>query len=402
MAVFSDLPNELIIGIWGYVIEPDDVESFALASKRIFGLSSQFVIEHASLKQRYSKIFIPWYEDGNYGAADLLEKILLNNRIVFYISIFWLSDWRLQWKEQTTPQAYSKDTMALFEGAIRTSPFITGSEAEDWITAIEKGNEDPIVALIIMRLTKIKEFRLRESNIDAGGYLLRTLERITQSSEATVQPSQSKPRIEINGHNQMTSTSPSMFFTVSEMELGCVHINFDTVSQILRCTKGLKDFECWGGSGFEMSSLCDKLLQCSPLSLQKLTIHCENIGQGDIHQFQKLAEVTITFTALLGDTDDTCKNLADVLPLSIESVIISTESRQTIPCQIFRRLILDMIKCKKERLPKLQALAFDFGFYDQEDITRNMELTWELQGLSAEVGVLLSANGKKLQPGIIA
>ncbi len=294
--------------------------------------------------------------------------------------------------------------MALFEGAIHISPFITGSEAEDWITDIEKGNEDPIVALIVMRLTKIKEFRLRESNRDAGGYLLRTLERITQSPEATVQPSQSKPRIETNGDNQMTSTNPSMFFTVSEMELGCVHINFDTVSQILRCTKGLKDldFECWGGSGFEMSSLCDKLLQCSQLSLQKLTIHCENIGQGDIHQFQKLAEVTITLTALLGNTDDTCKNLADALPLSIESVIISTMSRQTIPCQIFRRLILDMIKCKTERLPKLQALAFDFGFYDQEDTTRNMEFICEIQGLSAQVGVLLSANGKKLQPGIIA
>ncbi len=93
MAVFSDLPNELIIGIWGYVIQPDDVVSFALASKRIYGLSSQFLIEHSSLKQQYSKIFI-CSSIGNYEAADLLEKILLNNRIVFYISIFWLFDWR--------------------------------------------------------------------------------------------------------------------------------------------------------------------------------------------------------------------------------------------------------------------------------------------------------------------
>ena len=73
MAIFSDLPNELVLCIWGYVIEPDDVESFALVSKRIYSLSSQFMNEHASLKRQYSKIWIS-YRQGNYEPADLLEK----------------------------------------------------------------------------------------------------------------------------------------------------------------------------------------------------------------------------------------------------------------------------------------------------------------------------------------
>lgn len=179
MAMFSDLPNELIIGIWGFVIEPDDVESFALVSKRIYGLSSQFVDEHVSLKQQYSKICFS-YRKRNYGPADLLEKILLDTRIAFYISSLEIDQMRPQLEEQTTRQAYCKDTMALFEGVVRASPLITGSEVEDWITDVRKGYEYPIIALVIMRLTKIKEFDLWESKRDEGRYLLRTLERITQ------------------------------------------------------------------------------------------------------------------------------------------------------------------------------------------------------------------------------
>lgn len=49
-----------------------------------------------------------------------------------------------------------------------------------------------------------------------------------------------------------------------------------------------------------------------------------------------------------------------------------------------------MIKCKMERLPKLQVLTFGFGFYQT---ARNMELITELQGMSAKIGVLLSAKG---------
>ena len=186
MAIFSDLANELIIGIWGYVIEPNDVESFALVSKRIYGLSWQFVKEHASLKQQYSKICFSRRER-NYEPADLLKKMLLDTRIAFYIISLEISRWDNSWEEPVTPQIFCEDTMALFEGAIRASPLITRSKAEDWITDVRKGNEDPIIALVIMRLIKIKKFDLWEKETE-GRYILRTLERITQSPEAVVQP----------------------------------------------------------------------------------------------------------------------------------------------------------------------------------------------------------------------
>lgn len=397
MAIFSDLPNELILGIWGYVIEPDDVESFALVSKRIYGLSSQFLNEHASLKRQYSKIWFS-YRKGNYEPADLLEKILRDTRIAFYINSLRVSSFVPQWREQTTPKAYCKDTMSLFESAIHASPLVTGPEVEDWIKDVGKGNEDILVALIIMRLTKLKEFSFFVSERDKGPYLLRTLERITQSSEAAVQSRQSITGTEINGDNQITSTRPSIFFTVSYLRMGSLDMTFDMVSQLLRCVKGLKRFSYWRhrGSSFEISHLCDKLLECSKLSLQKLSLHGEDTGLGDITQFQTLAEVAVRFDVLLGDTDDTCRNLADVLPMSIESVkILST--RKTISFQVLKRMIVDMIKCKMEHLPKLQELTFQFGMYDDEATPRDRELITELQDMSATVGVLLSVKGELIR-----
>ena len=394
MAIFSDLPNELILGIWGYVIEPDDVESFALVSKRIYGLSTQFVNEHASLKRQHSKIKIS-YRLGNYEPADLLEKILLDARIACYINDLDVCIWRSYWKEQTNAQVYSKDTMSLFEGAIHASPLVSGSEVEDWITDVGKGNEDALSALIIMRLTKIKEFSFWVTKRDEGPYLLRTLERITQSSETAVQPRQSITGTEVNDNNQITSTRPSIFFNISVLRLGSLDMTIDMVSQLLRCIKELKRFDYWRhrGSSFEISHLCDKLLEYSQFSLQKLSIHGEDTGLGDFAHFQMLAEVYVKFEILLGDTDDTCRNLADVLPMSIESVKLLSTGK-TISLQVLRRMIFDMIKRKMEHLPKLRELTFQFGMHDDEPAGRDKELITELQGMSATVGVLLSVKGE--------
>lgn len=395
MAIFSDLPNELILGIWGYVIEPDDVENFALVSKRIYGLSSQFVNEHANLKRQYSKVNI-CYREGNYEPAHLLEEMLLDTRIAYYINSLDITTLSNQWKEQTTPQAYCNDTMSLFEGAIRASPLVTGSEVEDWITDVAKGNEDPLIAHITMRLTKLKRFAYWVGPGSEGPYLLRTLERITQSPESAVQPRQSITGTETNGDNQITSTRPSMFFTISDLQMSSRDMTFDIFSQLLRCIKGLKSFSYWRrrGPSVEISPLCDKLLEYSQLSLQKLSIHGEDTGLGDITKFQVLTEVSINFEVLLGDRDDTCRNLADVLPMSIERVnVIELRTEGTLPTQVLRRVILDMIKCKMERLPKLQELSFYLGSYvgsyNDQAIKRNIELITELQGMSATVGVLV-------------
>lgn len=57
-------------------MEPDDVESFALVSKRIYSLATPFVEEHTRLKQQYSKTYCPNHQTRSE-AADLFEEMLL-------------------------------------------------------------------------------------------------------------------------------------------------------------------------------------------------------------------------------------------------------------------------------------------------------------------------------------
>ena len=376
MAIFSDLPNELISNIWGYVIAPDDVESFALVSKRIYGLSSQFVDEHARLKRQYSIIRFRRLER-SYKPADLLEDILLNTRIALYISSLDISMWGVG-REKATPQA-----MALIEDAIRASPFITDSEVEKWITEVEARNEDVSTALIIMQLTKVKRLSLWYlEECDGPRNILRMLELITRSQEAASRP--------IN--DQITSTRPSIFSTVSDLKI--VRMTFGMVSQFLRYTKNLNsfDYRAHADARVDFSKLCDNLLECSKSSLQKLSICSDNpipgARPGDITQFPILAEAGVDFATLLGNPDNTCKHLADVLPMSIESVKIFCLWID-VPVEVLRRVILNTIKRKTERLPKLQELSFEFTMRSLEKIERNNELIKELQETSAEVGIAL-------------
>ena len=83
MATFCDLPNELLLGIWVFIIDPKDVESFALVSKKTYSPSMSFLKEHAHLKRNFSRISVS-LESGP-SPAHLLQQISEHPRIGLYI-----------------------------------------------------------------------------------------------------------------------------------------------------------------------------------------------------------------------------------------------------------------------------------------------------------------------------
>ncbi len=391
MAVFSDLPNELIVEIWGHVIEPEAVESFAQVSKKIYSFSAPFVREHAYLKQQYSQIRFSYRNE----PAHLLGKILLNPRIAFYISDLHIPQLALL----GTPQAFSKDTMAAFEHAIHASPLIASWEAEYWVTDIMKGNEDPIIALIVMQLTKMETFILCKSISGKDRYLLTTLERIIKSSELTQlgQLKKSVVATKVDGHAHDDSSATSAFSTVRVMGI-LGDFRLEMISRLLRNTKELKTFAysrsfCYS---FEIIHLCNELIKCSQHSLQRLFINEKSAapGQmGDLTHFKMLAELNVNFVLLFNSMIEAHGDLAEVLPVSIERVTLSL-IKTSIASEVLKKVILEIIKSKmEERLPNLQALAFEFGGFSNSVTDDNMTLINELEGVSAEAGVRLSAIG---------
>ena len=82
MAIFADLSPELIMGIWDCVINPDDIESFALVSKNIYSLGARDLKEHKYLKELYSVVRCD--ESGRRPAMEV-EILLLHPRIALYV-----------------------------------------------------------------------------------------------------------------------------------------------------------------------------------------------------------------------------------------------------------------------------------------------------------------------------
>ena len=162
MAHFSDLPNELVIEIWRHVLDPEAVENFALASKKIYALGSAFIQKHNELSARFSSINHCEYDAMNR-PADTLRESLLNPRASLYVRRVSIDGWRLRFDEKyhlKIPRWYPEETMDLLRQAITKSPFIRPEQVTNMIDELERGDEDVVLALIAERLPNVKAFRL--------------------------------------------------------------------------------------------------------------------------------------------------------------------------------------------------------------------------------------------------
>ncbi|CAF9938628.1 hypothetical protein IMSHALPRED_001029 [Imshaugia aleurites] len=382
MATFSDLPNELITDIWVHVIEPEDVESFALVSKNVHALSTRFVKEHCDLKKQYSKISVS-RRLGSRGAADLLKEILLNPRIALYINELRILDCIDRWGKQNPP--FTVNTMDLFKNAIRHSTIIAPTEMGDWIADLELGNEDPIVALIVMQrhLTKLEKFEIDYLDTIADQYMIETLGRITLSSEAIILPGSSAPESKIDSKKEIGLPRPAVFSNLSALTIRWFDIPLDIISRLLRSASELKSLS-YNGSA-EPFQICNMLLECHQHSLQELYFNTYNPRERrlcdlcDFTRFEVLTDLKIRFCLLLGSDEKAYKALADVLPMSIERLTLYYAENT-------RKVVSEMVKSKIKRMPNLKALILNLD----TDGSRHTNLFTELQAKSAEVGVLLS------------
>ena len=185
MANFYDLPDDLVIDIWGYMYEPEDVESFALVSKGIYSLSTPFLREHNRLKRQFSKVCVERYRTAETSIpSELLEEILLNPRIALYIRELRIRSFSCCLTTADAPfLSYPKDTLAAFTDAIQHSPLIKASKREHWIREVIKGNDGRILGLVVMRLTKLQKLEVRGYDSDCDHCLLETLARMEESAE---------------------------------------------------------------------------------------------------------------------------------------------------------------------------------------------------------------------------
>ena len=386
MPKFSDLPNELVAITWGFVDEPEDIESFALVSKNVYSLSTPFVQEHARLKHLLPTIIIDVEADPNE-PYELLEQLLRDPRLAFYIHEALIEDWRTRGNQQNvSPTTLSPARIAEFESAVRCSFYVPPSEKDEWIRAIKEGNPDPIVALIIMRLTKLRQLRLVYPYTGGNTYLLGTLKRMTLSPDGASNPGSLVTQIGLDGGSQFLFKRPSPFLNINEIEMNLGGINMGVLAKLLQGVKELESFAFTSSSKttFDFRRLNRELLRCSRGSLNRLALHDDSESQrymGRLTGFQNLEEVKINASLLLGRDDEQSRRLADALPTSIQE--LSLYLGDTAEPDEVEDVVDQVIECKMERCPRLDTLwveTVDLVEMDEEEES-------QLKEKLAEVGI---------------
>ena len=192
MAKFADLPNELLIEIWSYVLQPRDIENFAFVSKTIRTLSGKILPEHRKLTRQFSSFEIG-ARKSTASAAGLLKEILTNPRVALYIRTVSIIDFYDSWESEAKglntlmafdPEAgqkgrryrhtpYTEEDMELFKQAMKKAKqffnFERGTEGSSTSSYdncaievellnhdIERGQEFSIVVLLLLLLTNLE------------------------------------------------------------------------------------------------------------------------------------------------------------------------------------------------------------------------------------------------------
>ena len=156
MPEFTDLPLEIMTIIAESVL-PDDIENFSATCKDIWFLSKPLLQKHKELRR--------WYKnndcigDGS-PLKDLLYDILIQPTVALYVECITIDTWYDCWDQGPSPRhiPYPHEEMVRLEEAV--AELVPSDQVSAWISAIKSGDEDPILALLLLQLPKITEFNM--------------------------------------------------------------------------------------------------------------------------------------------------------------------------------------------------------------------------------------------------
>ena len=99
MAHIYDLPNELLQEIARHILEPIDIENFALASKTTRAASDKILLKHRQLTYDFSNFSLR-ARNPNLSAKWLLKKIVTNPQVALYVKVLTITNARRSRKDR--------------------------------------------------------------------------------------------------------------------------------------------------------------------------------------------------------------------------------------------------------------------------------------------------------------
>ena len=404
MTDFSQLPNEMISEIWGHIHEPRDVESFALVSQLIYAIGRPFVAEHNALVREYSE-----FDTDDSRAAALLKDVLLRPRVALYVvhvitdcceRPWWVKKNDRGDDDDVDDSHYLDEFMPMSIEAIQKRNILAPKDVQCLIQQIRIGNEDPILALLLLLLPNISTMTLPDQGWIHREYCFRTIQRIAEAK-------QTKSLIRLRTVNIWLPQLPDSEFISSldcvkelarlpllqSMNIRLQNVSFlpsiimkdplfqpDTskittwtfsydglrpslVFQLTKSIKGLVTFSCVdkGDKGIGFQKFWDSTppLTKAKHSLESLKFLSLRKGRngflGSFHEYTALKEMEIELSLLIG-RGDRPGDLLGMLPPSVEKLHLHT--REVRPL-ILPEIVKSIMQAKSQLFPRLSVLQIE-------------------------------------------
>lgn len=402
MAQFTDLPNEIAAQI-AQNVYPSDIVNFSSTSKFIHSVCQPSLKVHREMERKYKQCT---FTGTGSPLADLLSDIILRPTAALYVEYLDIQTlWNRRYELLDHPgrlyhPKYPQETMSRFTQVVADS--IPSDQVSRWTAALESGDEDPVLALLLLRLPAITTltltigftlqclFQTMELRLAAPEFpFLPALTTLNLDGKINYSENQEWQTWQAISYFAMLPSLRSM--TIQNFSAGWAgqgvgdsayllqpqSSNVTSISikhcripeqpqyQFLQCFKALRRLS-YEGSGIRqkpvwthsaLSAHCKASLEYLDLSIS-WTNHHVRCYMGSLVEFQNLKELHTRRSHLLDDWYSASQVLAKVLPASIEKVHLY-EAVYATPKNI-QKPILDATKDKHKYLPNLQELRISF------------------------------------------
>lgn len=389
------------------------IESLSAVSKGVYHLATPLLRKHRKLKRDYIKL-----EGEQSCFAELLITIVRDPLISLYVTKFYWEYLRRKWHKLSDGRPpgpsnrwgyhlpYPTEVLEQLERLIHEVRIITADEETEWIAAVRRGDEEPLLALLILHLSHLQNMECSPPSAGTVNKIAGMFHHICEVNEQShlsqlndvflfyddrrhpcdlysalfSMPSMRTLRLErlcvdddeqeIARFSRMRDSRVEDFTTVE------CHIPDKVLCEMVKKTKFLKSF-AWETRplyvgeldrvSFDSLSLCHSLMASAGSTLQSLTLQLhgrKSIPLDGLRGLERLCELHTDVALLFSPDGSNISTWPSRLPPNLEKLSLTLEDTrgrvkydhivQTPEnfCEAFRCLL----RAKKSQTPRLNDI----------------------------------------------
>ena len=417
MAVLSDIPNEVLNIIIPH-LHPRDLEAFLSVTKSLRIKYELLLAEHYQLKREHS--VFKYDKDTPRGApARLLKAVLSRPRIASYVMVMDVEDWDTKFtlwgKPGVSRLKYTTEDFEQFSQMLKDSHYIREGSWNALVSELKKGNERPILILLLTLLPNLEHIRIVKDYHFKFGYTIgliadeRPVRLLTRLKSVHLEARESDSRTlatcllhlrdfsklpsiqTLCVHNALDSwlgydcnvkmdLHPSeLTVTLTQLTLSSCAIHSKFLCSFLSCCNSLEFFEYWPADlsqagardEFDPYSVRAALQQNCTNTLKTLTILAKGepeVFMGSLQPFSKLTAVTTNLDLLIGVPLKQERTKSSML-----TPYLSDESSGN------KRLVSDMLPSSIMQLTLFMDQEPDCGSWEEKRLKGQIEQLLKIQ-----------------------